>query len=92
VAPIIDRRAQPLGQADLPTNPTQDHGAKVRRQGAAVEVAPDAETGDRGKAQLFWGRLGHRRPRLASSGPFLEECQFYQLVERGSLFFMNNSG
>ena len=67
MAAVVDRRAQPLGQADTLIDTTQEHRAEIRREGAAAEVAAHAQAGDRRKTQLLWGSL---RRRATSFGFF----------------------
>jgi len=71
MALIVEGLCQAVGEADLLVNPSQQQGAEIRGQGATLEVGPESEPGDRRKTQLFWDRLGHRRPRLASSEALL---------------------
>jgi len=92
MALVVEGLRQMRGQADVAVYTAQDHGAEIRRQGATIEIASDRQAVDGGKSQLLWDRLGHGRPRLAPSGAFLAKHQLYQLVRRGSPFFMNNSG
>jgi hypothetical protein len=68
---VVERRGQTLGQSDLPIDAAQDHRAEVRGHRPAVEITAHRETGDGRKTQLFRGRLGHGRPRLASSEALL---------------------
>ena len=71
MALVVEHVSETPGQADLAINTTQDHGAEVRGHRTAVEISADCEASDGRKTQLLWSRLGHGRPRLASSEALL---------------------
>ena len=82
MAAVIQERGQAPGQADLLVYTVQQQRTEIRLQDATIEISTHCQTRDRRKAKLFWSKLGHRRPRLASSKAFLVKRQLYQLVER----------
>ena len=71
MALIVEGLCQAVGKADLPVDAPQQQGAEIRGQGATLEVGTESEPVDRRKTQLFWDKLGHWRPRLASSEALL---------------------
>jgi hypothetical protein len=58
------------GEANLAVDTTQQEGAKVRRQGPAVESGPHSIASHRRKTQLFGSRIQHKQT----------SCGFYGIV------------
>ena len=92
VAVVIEGRSQALGQANLAVDPAQNHRTKVRGKRPSTEIPTDRQAIDGRKSELFWRKIGHGRPRFSFYEAFLAKHQLYQLVERGSPFFMNYPG
>ena len=89
---VVHGRREACGEATLAVNAAQQEGPEVRRQGPTLEIGADSLARDGRKTQLFWSRIGHKQTFFGLYGIAVAQTLFYQRLEEGLPFFMNNSG
>src|SRR5215510_8450489 len=88
----VDRGGEALGQPNLAVDPSQQEGAKIRRQRATLEICAHRVPGDRRKAALFWARIEHKQTSCGFYEMDSSHLPFYQRLTRGLCFFVKNPG
>ena len=83
---------QALGEANVVINASQKEGPKVRRQGSAIKLSSQGVASNRRKTELLWSRIRHGQAFLSLDRIGFVQILFYQRLEEGLPFFMNNSG
>jgi hypothetical protein len=92
MALIIYGVGEACGEAYLEVDAPEQEHAKIGRQGTPLEIGADGMASDGRKTQLFWSRIGHKQTFFGLYGIAVAQTLFYQRLEEGLPFFMNNSG
>src|SRR5918994_6222113 len=75
---VAHRGGQPLGEADLSVNPSEQEGAKVGGQRPAIKIGVDRVSRYRRKVELFWRRIRHKQTSWGFDGIGAVYTLFYQ--------------
>ena len=89
---VMPRCCEAGGAATRAVKAAEQKGAKVRRQGPTLKIGAHGMASNGRKTPLVWSRMCPRQTFCGLYGIGFAQNLFYQRLEKGLPFFMNNSG